>query len=54
MLPVLCLNESKPATLLLPNCNGNHLSPPGLPLLQLLLLLHAAGVFVDRIASFES
>jgi hypothetical protein len=34
--------------------NGIDLSPPRLPLLQLLLLLHAAGVFLDRIASFES
>jgi hypothetical protein len=29
--------------------NGNHLSPPGLQL----LLLHAAGVLLDRIASFD-
>ena len=28
--------------------------PPRFPLLQLLSLLHAAGVFLDRIASFES
>ena len=34
--------------------NGPDLSPPRLPLLQLLSLLHAAGVFLDRIASFES
>jgi len=38
--------------------NGAHLSPPRLPLLQLLSLLHAAGVFLDRILranlSFES
>jgi hypothetical protein len=36
--------------------NGKDLSPPRLPLLQLLLLslLDAAGVFLDRIASFES
>jgi hypothetical protein len=36
--------------------NGKDASPPRLPLLQLLLLslLHAAGVFLDRIASFES
>jgi hypothetical protein len=33
--------------------NGKHLSPPAPPLL-LLLLLHAAGVFLDRIASFAS
>jgi hypothetical protein len=29
--------------------NGTHRSPPRLPLLQLLSLLHAAGVFLDRI-----
>jgi hypothetical protein len=34
--------------------NGPDLSPPRLPLLQLLSLLHAAGVFLDRIASFDS
>jgi hypothetical protein len=36
--------------------NGKDLSPSRLPLLQLLLLslLHAAGVFLGRIASFES
>jgi hypothetical protein len=36
--------------------NGKDFSPPRRPLLQLLLLslLHAAGVFLDRIASFES
>ena len=34
--------------------NGTHHPPPRPLLLQLLSLLHAAGVFLDRIASFES
>ena len=54
MQPVLFWNQSKPVASYLRN--GKDLSPPRLPLLQLLLLslLHAAGVFLDRIASFES
>jgi hypothetical protein len=55
MLPVLFLEESKRVTSTASSLsNDQRLSTPGLFLLQLLSLLHAAGVFVVRVASFES